>query len=143
MSSTGTRKVLRERIIEVAADQDGDVPAAYFELYGEEMADAGALLANQRIVSHFFSRVAHKRNVVGLKWMKEFLTANSGFLKKVPAEHTVQDFEKRIEEYITDRQADDAQVLIDEIAEMLGIHPVEVSAPSADEGTEEQESGEV
>lgn len=115
----GLRKVLKDRLIEAAAQRHGRIPAIFFKMYGTEIADSGALLANGHVVSNLFSRLVGERNVQGIQWLIKLFQSDGELLKKFSVAHAVDEFERRIRESATESE-DDAQPLIQQLAETLG-----------------------
>lgn len=133
LTDEATRKVLRTRLVDAATSQDGKLHEAFFEMYGGEISDPDTLVANERVVSHLFSPVVRHRNIAALRWLDNFFDGNRDFLENVSDENTVQEFENRLRDYVSEPADDDAQPLIAGIAERLGIEAVKVVAEKSDE----------
>ena len=142
MRDEGTRKVFRERLVDAAISQDGKLHGGFFEVYGDEIADPQTLVDNGQVVSHLFSAIIRERNVPGLRWLVGFIKENDGFLEKVQAEHTVQEFENRLRDCVTEPAEDEAQQFIDELADRLNVEPVNTAEETEDTPVEKQDSGE-
>ncbi len=146
IATQGTRRVLREQILEVAISIDGAIDPAYFTLYGHEISDLEVFYGNPRVVPNFFSPMLQQRNVIVLGWLRDFLKTNDEFLGAIVEEH-VQNFDDRLREVTSDPKEDEAQPIIDDIASMRNIKPValnsdDVDEPPAEDGSDsnEQES---
>jgi hypothetical protein len=127
--STGTRKVLRERLVDTAVSADGEIHDKFFDMYGSEIADSSILAAHDRVLSHFFTPLVSEKHERGLAWLAEFAQEHPDFTGKVEAEHTAQDFTNRLQGLVDNPTEDEAQVTIGSIAAHFGIEPM----PKAEE----------
>lgn len=132
LSEEATRKELRNRLIAAASTKDGKLHASFFELYGDEIADAGSLLSHNQIVHHLFSPILRERNVLGLKWLDRILDNYSDLLDKVSDETTVEALANRLRDCMNEPIEDEAQPVIDQIAAKLGIEAATGGAEVSD-----------
>lgn len=123
VEAESTRKVLRERVIDSAANADGAISDEFFVMYGEEISDASSLAANDRVLSHFFTALVREKNVAGLGWLDEFASRHPSFLDTVNAEHTIKEFTDRLQEHVDNRTEEDSHETIASIAAHFGIEP--------------------
>lgn len=127
---TGTRKVLAERLLKAAMGMDGKPTPMYFDLYGTEISDVGTLTTQEEVVSQLLSPLVRERNVRGLHWAIDLFKAHPDFLQKVSTDHTVEEFEARLRNCVSDAIDDEAQPLIAEIAAIC--HIERLAVPEAD-----------
>jgi hypothetical protein len=130
LDSLGTkaaRKVLRDRLLNAAMEQDGKCANGFFEMYDEEIADYATLTKNKEIVAKLFSPLVRERAIGGLRWLRDVFSNNPKLLDKYTDKASVQDFRERLQGEI-DKPAkmdDEAHALTVEIATTLGITPKE------------------
>jgi hypothetical protein len=127
--SSGTRKVLRERLVDTAISADGKINDRFFDMYGVEIADSSILAAHDRVLSHLFTPLVGETHERGLAWLAEFAQENPDFIEEVEAEHTAQDFTNRLQGLVDDPAEHETQVTIESIAAHFGIEPT----PKAEE----------
>lgn len=139
--SDSTRSVLRKRLLDVAIDTDGNASLAFFDTYGDDLADLTTISSNDRSISHFFSRLIHQRNVDGLQWLLGFLTANSDFIEQFSDSDSVKDFRERLQECLVEEVDDEAHKIISEIAVSLGV-VIEQPADGGESDSEDQSDDE-
>jgi hypothetical protein len=140
IEESGTRKVLRERLVETAVAADGNLSDEFFEMYGSEIAEPTALAANDRVLSHFFSVLVKEKHIRGLAWLDEFASEHPGFIGTVKAEHTAQEFTNRLQTFVDEPEDHEATVTIESIAAHFGIVPTPGSDES-DEGAVAEDEG--
>ena len=92
-------------------------------MYGDEISDMGILIAQEELLSRLFSPLVRERNTRGLRWIVSIVEARPDFLKQVPTGHTVEEFQARLRDCITNPTSDEAQPLIAAIATACGIEP--------------------
>ncbi|WP_194242838.1 P-loop NTPase fold protein [Gimesia benthica] len=122
LEETGTRKVLRDRIIRIAIQADGEICDEFFTMYGEEINDAEALASTDQVLSFLFTPIIKKKKKdKGLTWLEHFAAQNNDFLKKVSAEYEVQDFTNRLQDYVDESDESGVRDTITSIASYFGI----------------------
>lgn len=102
------------------------------------------MAANGQVVSHLFSAIIRDRNVPGLRWLVSFIKDIASFLENVSTEHTVQEFENRLRDCVTEPAEDEAQQFIGELADQLNVEPVKTGEETEDsvEPVKKQDGGE-
>ena len=133
--SSGTRKVLREHLVDSVVSAKGQINDIFFDMYGDEIEDPSILAAHDHVLSRFFTPIVSERHQQGLVWLKKFATKNPQFIGKVKAEHTAQDFTNRLQGLVDNPTEDEAQATVEEIAANFGIERTPQS--------EETEGGEI
>ena len=121
--SSGTRKVLREHLVDVAVSASGEISEDFFGMYGNEIEDIPVLAAHPHILSRFFTPLISEAHEPGLTWLVAFAKKHPGFISKVEAEHTAQDFAARLQGLIDNPSEEESQAEIDSIAASFGIVP--------------------
>lgn len=121
--ASGTRKVLREHLIDIASSAKGAISDDFFEMYGSEIDDSPILAAHAHVLSRFFTPLISENHERGLLWLEGFAERNPNFIGDVEAEHTSQDFTKRLQEFVNEPKEDEGQATIVAIAAHFGIRP--------------------
>ena len=135
--SSGTRKVLREHLVDTVVTAKGEIDGKFFDMYGPEIEDTAILAAHDHVLSRFFTPLVTENHERGLAWLDEFANANPEFLGTVEAEHTAQDFTGRLQGLV-DNNEEDVSPTITSIAGHFGIEP----SPVPDEPEDPDESDE-
>ncbi len=118
-----TRKVFRSDLFEVAVTAQGKLPAAFFEFYGQEVAQL-EVLNDSRAVSGLFTSLLKLGNADGLRWMIDFLKAEPDFLDSHPNKSGVGDFQRRLEDMLRSEpegDTEEAKALRIELADTIGV----------------------
>lgn len=133
-----TRAMLRERLLKIAIEMDGDISSAFFEVYGMELADPEIVAGDRRSVSNLFSPIVKRKHNAGLAWLIEFLSSNSKFLDDYENPHAVKDFKARVSETASSDLDDESRALIKKLAAALGISKDSMQSKLASNGDETQ-----
>ncbi|MBC8430953.1 MAG: hypothetical protein H8D96_03440 [Desulfobacterales bacterium] len=153
LGADAARTILRSRLCQAAIDQDGKCADGFFEMYGDEIADDATLTENSNTVAKLFSPLVRERALGGLRWIRGVINNNPEFLEKHAGTASVQDFRERLQGELGKTSEEDGEThnLIEEIASILGIEPVEKppedeadteDSMSEDNGSEEENSSE-
>ncbi|WP_417737037.1 P-loop NTPase fold protein [Rosistilla oblonga] len=137
--ASGTRKVLREHLIDIASSAKGAISDEFFDMYGSEIDDSRILAAQAHVLSRFFTPLISENHERGLSWIEGFAKRNPNFIAEVEAEHTAQDFTIRLQEFVDGPSENEGHETIASIAAHFGIRPT----PKREEtemGNEEQEA---
>ncbi len=115
------RSSLQPRVLAIAIAADGAIDDAFFQMYGEEIGVAATLAANDSTVSRLFSPIVRARSVRGLKWLLNIFEQAPALVEVSSSDDKVQEFVTRIRDCISNPQEDDAQNLINQLADKLAI----------------------
>lgn len=121
-----TRKALGARLLSVAINSDGHLSEQFLAMYGTEIGRPDTLGANSRSVVGLFSPIVRERTLPSLQWLVNFFRNNQGFLGRASSSDNVGEFQTRLQDCVTTPVADDAQLIIGELAEILGIEAAAV-----------------
>jgi hypothetical protein len=135
-------KAFSGSLFEVAVERGGGASSEFFSLFGECLANKSVFLAQRRIVERFASPIVRERNVAGLAWLAKFLGSNKAVLSEAAPDDNVNEFRTRIRDCVEKPEDGEAQVLIDQLAVMAGVHTEAVDECNADAITEDSNSGE-
>ncbi len=136
------RKTLRPRLLSVAVDAGGDIQEAFFQMYGDEIADSESLSGNDKTVPNLFAALVEKNNTSGLHWLKGFFESNKAFLDSVSSKSDAKAFETRLRDRLTSGGDGEAQTLVEEIAETLKIELPEDESEADDSEGDKSEPAE-
>jgi len=112
---------LRPRLLSVAVDAGGGLHEAFFQMYGDEIADSALLSGNDKTVPNLLAALVEKNNTPGLHWLKGFFENNNAFLDSVSSKSDVKAFETLLRDRLASGGGGEAQTLVEEIAKNLGI----------------------
>ncbi len=115
------RKNLRLRLLGVAVDADGSLHEAFFQVYGGEIVDSEVLSRNDKTVPSLFEPLVRIDNVPGLRWMKDLFENNGTVLDGISSESEVEAFKTRLADRLSSGGENEAQTLVEKIAQSLGI----------------------
>ncbi len=120
---TDHRKMLCQRLLDVAKEAKGDIPGAFFDLYGEEIVDLDILRSDGRLVSDFFTPIVQKGNARALQWLVDVLSESPSFLQDYDPQYAVKEFEDRVLDKLRVEQEGEARTQLEKIAKTLGLQP--------------------
>lgn len=132
----GTHRALRTRVLSIAIEADGNMPEQFVQMYGDEFSMIEVLEDNHHSVDGLFSPIVRHRNLPGLTWLKSVLTQTSGLLDTLASKQNIEEFKTRLQDCVNDPEDDEAQELIDEVAELVGVLPEEQD--EIDEGSSQE-----
>ena len=138
----GGRRILRNRLRDVAIEGDGKCANGFFQVFGEEIARS-RLRDGRDIVAKLFSGLVRERVTGGLQWLHSVLGAQHGLLDQFSDKDAVADFRERVQREISKEKEehDEAGRLIEDIAHVLGIEPASAEQ-SPDEEADRSDSEE-
>jgi len=136
------RNTLRPHLLLVAVDVGGDIQEAFFQMYGDEIADSEILSGNDKTVPNLFAALVEKNNMSGLRWLKGFFESNKAFLGSVSSKIDVSAFETRLRDRLISGGDGEAQRLVEEIAEILGVERPEDESEADDSEGDKSEPAE-
>jgi hypothetical protein len=131
-----TRMAIRPRLLSVALDADGIISKEFVTMYGVEIADREVLSTNNRSVEGLFSPIVRQRNIPGLTWLAASFNGTQEFLDALQSQSNTGEFRTRLQDCVNDPEEDEAQPLISQLANALGI---EVAVPESDSESEASE----
>ena len=117
------RRTLRRELLGTVMNHSGKYANAFFNIYGEEIADKDVLIEEKMVVHKLFSPLLKARNIGGLQWLKHVFSTNPGIIDKFTDTASVQDFREHIQGEISKSSNDQSLGLITEIVNLLSIEP--------------------
>jgi hypothetical protein len=120
---TDHRKMLCQRLLDVAKEAKGNIPKAFFDLYGEEIVDLDILRSDGRLVSDFFTPMVQNGNARALQWLVDVLSKSPSFLQDYDPQYAVREFEDRVMAKLHVEQDREARTQLEKIAKILGLQP--------------------
>lgn len=133
----GSRRTLGKNILGCAISVDGDLHDALFDLYGSLICNAQLIISNVNSIEGLFSPILRKRNLLGIKWLNTFFEENGKFLENLDANHNGEGFATRLRDCVNAPEQDEAQQLIEQLANRLGIKPAQPEVKDESEGSEQ------
>ena len=121
-----SRHILRTRLRDAVIERGVKHADGFFQMFGDEIADASLLKVGQDVVAKLFSAVVRERVVCGLEWLHSVLKNDPTLLEAFPDQDAVTDFKERVKGEISQEseELDQAEELIRKIADVLGIEPL-------------------
>jgi hypothetical protein len=115
--------MLCQRLLDVAKEAKGNIPKAFFDLYGEEIVDLDILRSDGRLVSDFFTPMVQNGNARALQWLVDVLSKSPSFLQDYDPQYAVREFEDRVMAKLHVEQDREARTQLEKIAKILGLQP--------------------
>lgn len=115
---TGAREALRQRLLNIAIDTNGNLAVPFLQMYGSVICTVKPISENKRVLNGCFDPIVQRRNVPCLKWLVNFFESNDDFRKA--ARRRKSGFKTRLADYNGVSQTDTAQELINNLAQLLG-----------------------
>lgn len=142
--NSSQRKMLQDRLLEVMKSADGNLDAAFIDLYEAEISNPEALQRDARrrnstLVSGIFVPIMRERdNLRALQWLAKIVAANQGILELSKVDYPVEDFMNRVRNALQEtNEGDETHTLILEIANSIGI---DITPPKDTESEDEPPS---
>lgn len=145
LSPSYLRSTLRRRLIDLVISKQASIPDVFFDLYGEEIADAALLRDNDEFAQRLLIPLLVERHTRGLQWIAMVLDRSPDFLKDYKPEDTVEEFRHRLRQAVASEADNDAHRAIRSIATSLGIDseskPEDQRDPTSDDPSHSSTSG--
>lgn len=117
-----TRKGFGERLVRLTTNLDAKLDTAFFVVYGNELGRPDILASNKEVTSRLFENLLRNRGpIAGIAWMKTVFKAAPDILERTGPAHAAEEFRNRLSYCVTNQIQDDAQALITDIADTLGV----------------------
>lgn len=114
-----SRDTLRDRLVEIVLQRNGDFSQEFFAIYGDELIEVKGLERNRLLVLNVFTPMIKNRNLAGLMWIVKLLEGNPLLLHNYSPKRHVEDMGDWLEQALINDTNNEVHVYLQKISKFI------------------------